>query len=189
VAAITHTIGPKTHAHSAIFGRSRHPAQELVIAFILVGLEVEIAGDLTHALIADPFHMRPHEPVVCLPGHSRGTHGRLLGSRRDLVRMEIAQAEVIHQCLFHRLMQYEKAIDLDLAPPKPEQLRHVPIDVDRLAILAVAGEIRMSWRRSTFLIWRTTASSARFIMKPERCHSGTRSFFETTRFDGIDLLP
>ena len=28
------------------FGRSRHPAQELVIAFILVGLEVEIAGTL-----------------------------------------------------------------------------------------------------------------------------------------------
>ena len=82
--------------------RSRHPAQKPVVTFILVWLEVEIAGDLAHALIADPFHVRPHEPVVDVPGNSRSTHGRLLGSRRDLVRMEIAQAEVIHQGLFHR---------------------------------------------------------------------------------------
>jgi hypothetical protein len=43
----------------------------------------------------------------------------------------------------------------------------------------------MSCRRSSFLIWRTTASSARSIMKLDTYHSGTRSFFGLARFAGI----
>ena len=41
--------------------------------------------------------MRPHEPVVGVPGNSRGAHGRLRVPRRDLVRIEMAPAEVIQQ--------------------------------------------------------------------------------------------
>src|SRR4249920_1505688 len=47
----------------------------------------------------------------------------------------------------------------------------------------------MSWRRSSLLTWRTTASSARSIMKLDTYHSGTRSFFRTERFDGIAFFP
>ena len=66
-----------------------HTAQELVVVFILLGFEVKIAGDLGHARITNSFHIHPQEPVVGVPGNCRGTYGRLLGSCRDLVRMEI----------------------------------------------------------------------------------------------------
>ena len=67
--------------------------------------------------------------------------GGLFGARCDLVRVEIAQPEVIHQRFLDRLVQDEKGIGLDPAPAKCERLRHMPIDVDGLATLAVAGEI------------------------------------------------
>jgi len=93
--AITHAIGTKTHEHRSFVEPCRHTAQELVVVFILVGLKIKIAGDLSHARVANPFHIHPHEPVVGVPGNSRGTHGRLLGSRRDLVRMEIVKPQLI----------------------------------------------------------------------------------------------
>jgi hypothetical protein len=46
--------------------------------------------------------------------------------------MQIAQPEMIHECLLHRLVQNQKSIGLDAAPPKLERLRHVTIDINML---------------------------------------------------------
>src|ERR1700692_4835400 len=55
--------------------------------------------------------------------------------------VEVVQAELVDQCLLDLLMQDEKAIGVDLAAAEFEELRHVTVDVDRLAVEAVAGEI------------------------------------------------
>jgi hypothetical protein len=98
--------------------------------------------------------------------------------------MQVAQAEVIYQGLFDRLMQNEEAIGIDPAGLKCEPFRHMPIDVDSLAIAAISGEIWNVVTPSSFTIWRTTASSAR-SMKLDTYHSGTRSFFGLACFAGI----
>src|SRR6266542_4384311 len=65
-----------------------------------------------------------------------------LGAARDLVGMEIMQVQLIDQRLLDLLVQDEEGIGLDLAALIAKRFRHVPVDVDRLAIPAVAGEVR-----------------------------------------------
>ena len=55
--------------------------------------------------------------------------------------VEVMQAELIDQRLLDLLVQDEKAIGVDLAAAEFEELRHVTVDIDRLAVEAVAGEV------------------------------------------------
>jgi hypothetical protein len=120
----------------------RYPAQERVIVFVLIRLEIEVTRDPGQRFIPDPFDEFPHKAVIGLPSHSRRPYRGLFGACRNLVRMQVAQAELIYQGLFDRLMQNEEAIGIDPAGAKCERPRHMPIDVDRIAIAAISGEIR-----------------------------------------------
>ena len=55
--------------------------------------------------------------------------------------VKVMQPELIDQRLFHLLVKNEKAVGVDRAPLEFERSRHMPVDVDGLAVLAVAGEI------------------------------------------------
>ena len=82
-----------------------------------------------------------HEAIVIPPFDAGGTHGCLLGAGRDLMSVQIVQAELIDQRLLDFFVEDEKAIGLDGAATKFERPRHVPVDIDRLAVEAVAGQI------------------------------------------------
>jgi hypothetical protein len=56
--------------------------------------------------------------------------------------MQVMQAELIDQGLLDFLMQDEKAVGLDAAAAQPKRARHVAVDIDRLAVEAIASEIR-----------------------------------------------
>jgi hypothetical protein len=55
--------------------------------------------------------------------------------------MQIVKTELIDQRLFDFFMEDEKPVGLDGAATEFERVRHVAIDIDRLAVKAVAGEI------------------------------------------------
>src|SRR5690349_15364518 len=55
--------------------------------------------------------------------------------------VQIVQAKLIDQRLLHLLVQDEVAVGVDVAAAIAHRLRHVPVDVDDLAIAAVAREI------------------------------------------------
>ena len=67
--------------------------------------------------------------------------GRLLGPRRDLVGVQIMKMELVDQGFFDLLVQDKVAVGIDLAPVIRHRLRHVTVDIDGLAINAVAGDI------------------------------------------------
>ena len=54
-----------------------------------------------------------HEAVVVAPGDAGRAHGRLLGARRDLMGMQVMQAELVDQRLLHLLMEDEEAVGVD----------------------------------------------------------------------------
>ena len=108
---------------------------------VAVGLEVEVGGHLLEPLVADPLHVFLHEAVIVVPADARGPHRRLLGAGGDLVGMQIMQVELVDQRLLHLLMQDEKAVGVDLAAAIAPRRRHVPVDIDGLAVVAVAGEV------------------------------------------------
>ena len=68
-------------------------------------------------------------------------HRGFFGTRRDLMSVQIMQPKLVDQGLFHLLMQDQEAIHLDDATPKGESFWQMTIDIDRLAVLAVACEI------------------------------------------------
>ena len=92
-------------------------------------------------LIADLLDVLLHEAIVVAPADAGGADRRLLGPGGDLMSMQVMQVELIDQRLLDLLMQDEKAVGVDLAPAEFHRLGHVPIDIDRLSVLAVAGQI------------------------------------------------
>ena len=60
LAAITHPIGAKAQPHAPLLKRFRHPAQESVIVFVLIRLEIEITRDPAQGFISDSFDKFPH---------------------------------------------------------------------------------------------------------------------------------
>jgi hypothetical protein len=71
---------------------------------VAIGLSIEVAGYLTKAFIADVFDKFLHEPVVVAPFEASSAHGRLFGTRRNLVGMQIMQPELIDQRLLDLLV-------------------------------------------------------------------------------------
>ena len=67
LAAITHPIGAKAQPHAPLLKRFRHPAQESVIVFVLIRLEIEITRDPAQGFISDSFDKFPHKAVIGLP--------------------------------------------------------------------------------------------------------------------------
>ena len=61
-----------------------------------------------------------HEAVVGAPRDPVGAHRRLLGARRDLVRVLVVQIEMVDQRLLDFLVQQQIAVDLDFAAAKAE---------------------------------------------------------------------
>jgi hypothetical protein len=100
-----HPIGAKSQRHAPSLQRCCHPAQETVIVFVLIRLKIEITRDPAQGFISDRFDKFPHKAVIGLPSYSRSPYRRLFGACRNLVRVQVAQADVIYQCLFDRLMQ------------------------------------------------------------------------------------
>jgi len=88
---------------------------------------------------------------------------------RNLMRMKIVQAELIDQRLLDFFMQDEKTVGLDAAAAIFEGARHVSVDIDGLAVQAVAGEIRNIVRSVEFLdaprhrVQRAIHHQARYI--------------------------
>ena len=103
--------------------------------------KVKIPRHFAKAFVADGFDMLLHEAIVIPPFDAGGTHGGLLGAGRDLMGVQIVQAELIDQRLLDFFVEDEKAIGLDRAATKFERPRHVPVDIDRLAVEAVAGRV------------------------------------------------
>jgi hypothetical protein len=58
--------------------------------------------------------------------------------------VKIIQGQLIEQRLFDRFMKDEESVRQDSPPLEIEGFRHVPVNIDLLAILAVSGNIRMS---------------------------------------------
>ena len=92
-------------------------------------------------IVADLLDVFLHEPVVVAPFDSGRAHGGLLGARRDLMRMEVMQVELIDQGFLDFLVQDQEAIGVDVPSAVAQRRRHVAVDVDRLAVPAVAGEV------------------------------------------------
>src|SRR5439155_327549 len=67
--------------------------------------------------------------------------GRDIDTDRYLVCVQVMQVELIDQRFFNLLMQNQIAVGVDVAAVVMHHLRHVPVDVDGLAVSAVAGEI------------------------------------------------
>jgi len=82
-----------------------------------------------------------HEAVVIAPPDAGRTHRSLLGTGGDLMGMQIVQVELLDQRLLHLFMQDQVTIGIDIAAVITERRRHVTIDIDGLAVLAVAGEV------------------------------------------------
>jgi hypothetical protein len=131
----------KTGRHVPLADRSKHSLQQIVVVFIAVRLGVEIVRHPGEPLVADALDIFLHELVVVAPVDANRTHCGLLGPRRNLMRMQVVQPELIDQGLFHFLVQDEKAVSLDRAPAHFELARHAPVNVDGLTILAVACKI------------------------------------------------
>src|SRR5580698_6875750 len=119
----------------------QHAAQQIVVVLVAIGFEIEIFRYFGEPLVTDVFDVFLHERVVFAPRDPGRAYRRLLGARGDLMGMKVMQAELIDQRLLDLLMQDEKAIGVDLAAAEFEELRHVTIDIDRLAVEAVAGEV------------------------------------------------
>src|SRR5208283_1266544 len=125
----------------ALVNRSQHAPQQIIVVLIAIRLGVEIVGYLSQALIAYSLDVFLHEAVVVVPVDAGGAHRRLLRARRDLMGVEIMQPELNDQRLLHLLVQDEVAVGLDRAAAELEGSRHVAVDVDGLAVLAVAREV------------------------------------------------
>ena len=108
---------------------------------VAIGLEIEIVGQLGQPLVAHRLDVLLHEAVVSAPRDAVGAHRRLLGARRDLVRVLIVEIEMVDQRLLDLLVQQQIAVDRDVAAAIAERRRQMAVDVDAFAVEAVAGEI------------------------------------------------
>ena len=118
-----------------------HALEQIEIVLVAIGLEIEIGGNLAQPLVADALDVLLHEAVVVAPANAGGAHRRLLGAGGDLVGVQVMQAELVDQRLLDLLVQDQKSIGVDLAAAKRHRARHVAVDIDGLAVVAVAGEI------------------------------------------------
>ncbi len=119
----------------------QHALHQVVVVLVAIGLEVEIGRHLGQPLVADVLDVVLHEAVVGVPADAGRAHRRLLGARGDLMGVQVVQVELIDQRLLHLLVQDEVAVGVDVAAVIAERRRHVAVDVDDLAVVAVAGEI------------------------------------------------
>ncbi len=136
-----HVLGLDLSGRLATRNAVEHALHQLVIVLVAVGLEVEVGGHLGEPLVADMLDVLLHEGVVVAPADAGGADGGLLGAGRDLVCVQIVQVELIDQGLLDLLVQDEVAVGVHLAPRILKGGGHVAVDVDRLAVPAVAGEI------------------------------------------------
>ena len=118
-----------------------HAAQQIGVVLVAIGLEIEIGGQLGQPLVAHLFDVLLHETIVSAPRNSVGAHGRLLGARRDLMGVLVMEIEMVDQRLLDLLVQQQIAVDRDVAAAVAEGRRQMAIDIDALAVAAVAGEI------------------------------------------------
>src|SRR5208282_946673 len=119
----------------------QHATQQIVIVLVAIGLQVEILRHFGEALVTDAFDVSLHESIVVVPRDAGRAYGCLLGTRGNLMGVKIVQPELVDQRLLNLLMQDEVAIGVDRAPVEFEGLRHMTVDIDRLAVQAVAREI------------------------------------------------
>ena len=82
-----------------------------------------------------------HETIVVAPAYPGSPDRRLLRARGDLVGVQIVQAELVDQGFLDLLVQDQKSIGRRLAAAKLHAARHVAVDIDGLAVVAVAGEV------------------------------------------------
>ena len=118
-----------------------HALHQIVVVLVAIGLEVEVGRHLGQPLVADVLDVVLHEAVVGVPADAGRAHRRLLGARGDLMGVQVMQVELIDQRLLHLLVQDEIAVGVDVAAVIAERRRHVTVDIDGLAVLAVAGEV------------------------------------------------
>ena len=131
---------PIDHLPAALDG-PRHPLEKIVVVLVPVRFAIEVSGNFGQPFIADDFDVFLHEVVIVAPTDPGRAYRRLFGPRGDLMRMQIVQAELIDQRLFDFLVEDEKPVGFDDTPVEFERLRHVPIDIDYLAVEAVARQI------------------------------------------------
>src|SRR6202048_1987452 len=153
-----------------------HALKQIEIVLVTIGLEVEVGWYFGESLVADRLDMLLHEAVVVAPQHAGSPDRRLLGAAGNLVGVQIVQVELIDKHLLDLLVQDQEAVSVDLASAKFHGARHVAVDIDGFAVIAVAGKIRISCWRSRFLTRRSIASTARSSIRLEMYHSGIRSF-------------
>src|ERR1700730_9245272 len=120
--------------HRLFQRRSPAGAERFVAANVLA----DFAGGMTQLAAAKALG---HPALVNRDEHAAQQIVRLLGACGDLMGVKVMQPELIDQRLFHLLVKNEKAVGADRARLEFERSRHMPVDVDGLAVLAVAGEI------------------------------------------------
>jgi ABC-type uncharacterized transport system ATPase subunit len=107
--------------------------------------------------------------------------------------VQIVQVETVDQGLLHLFVQDQVTVGVDISAVITERRRHVTVDIDGLAVLAVAGEVRDVVFAIECLARRTTASSARSIIRLETNHSGILSLlcgvFGWQKWSGIAAPP
>src|SRR5262249_18100763 len=64
-----------------------------------------------------------------------------LRAERDLMGVQIMEPKLVEERLLDDLMGREKAVGEDAASVENEGFRHVPVDIDRAPVPAVASEI------------------------------------------------
>ncbi len=126
----------------ALGDRGGHALEQLDVVLVAIRLEIEVVGNLGQPLVAHLLHIFLHEAIVIAPGDSGGPHRGLFGPRRDLMGVQVMQVQLIDQRLLDLFMEQQKAIGIDLAALVFHLARQMTIDVDRLAVLGIAGHIR-----------------------------------------------
>ncbi len=109
---------------------------------VAIRLQIKVFRHFLQAFITDVLDVLLHEAIVVAPKDSVGANGGFLGPSGDLVGMQVVQAELVDQGFFDLLMHDQIAVDLDLAALVRHHARQVPVDIDGLAIDAVAGQVR-----------------------------------------------
>ena len=98
---------------SPLVDAGEHAPQQIVIVLVAIGLGIEIVRHFGQPLVADALDVFLHETVIVAPGDAGGAHRRLLGAGRDLMGVQIMQAELVDQRLLDLFVQDEKAVGLD----------------------------------------------------------------------------
>src|SRR5271154_3064126 len=124
-----------------IGGGGGHAPHQVVVVFVAIGFQIEVRGQHGQALVAHPLDVGLHEPVVGAPRDSIRANRGFLGASRDLVSVLIVQRELVDQRLLDFFVQQQVAIDWNRTPLVEKSLGQVAVNIDALAVEAVAGEI------------------------------------------------